>query len=188
MVRQHDRLGALHVRVAREIYVLGVGLRRPAQDHLHEVTQPSGHRAALPADVEAQVERDLVVAAAAGVELCPGRTGQLRHPAFDGRVDVLVEWKERERAGVKLSLDPGERGGHDGPFLFVDQAHPGEHVDVGPGAGQVVCRQPRVERKALREVEQVLGGGVAETALPQRPAALRFGRLGHCPDPGAGAP
>ena len=154
--------------------------------------------AALPADVEAQVESDLVVAAPTGVELGPGRAGQFGDPALDGRVDVLVERQERERAAVDLGLHPAERGGHDRPLLLGEEPDAGQHVDVGPGAGEVVGRQPRVEREALGELEEFLRRGVAEAALPQR--LPRFGSDGSLTarapgvspgldcDPGAGAP
>src|SRR5256885_16947799 len=71
---------------------------------LHEVAQPPGYGPALPADIEAQVESDLVVTAAAGVELGSGRAGQLRHPALDGGIDAAVERRVTEGAGE----DPAE--------------------------------------------------------------------------------
>ena len=54
---------------------------------------------------EAQVERHLVVAAAAGVQLAADRADQLGQPALDRHVDVLVGGREAERAGVELLLD-----------------------------------------------------------------------------------
>ena len=190
MVGEEDGLGPLHVGVAGEVDVLGVGLARPAQQHLHEVAEAPGHYPPLPADVEPQVEGDLVVAAPPGVELGPGRAGQLGDPALHGGVDVLVERQERERPRLQLGLDPGQGGGHDRPLLLGDEPHPGQHVDVGPGAGQVVGGEAGVERQALGEVEELLGRGVAEPALPQGPAPPRIGRLGHDADPagGCGAP
>ena len=69
-----------------------------------------------------------------------------------------------------------EGGGDERALLLGDQSHPGQHVDVRPGAGEVVGGQAGVERQALAEGQQLLGRPLSEAALPQRPAlALRPG-------------
>ena len=96
MVREQHRLGALHVRVARQVHVgrfLG-----PPQEHGLELVDARRLHAALAAQEQSEVERDLVVAAAAGVQLGARRAGDLGDPALDRRVDVLVGGGERERA------------------------------------------------------------------------------------------
>ena len=169
-------LGPLHVGVAGEVDVLGVGLGGPPEEHLHQVEEAQrGRAAALPPDVEPEVEGHLVVAAATGVELGPGRPGELRHPALDGGVDVLVEREEGERARGELGLHPRQGGGDHRSLLLGEEPDPGEHVDVGPGAGQVVGGETGVEREALGEVEQLRGRSVAEPSLPQG-RALRWRR------------
>ncbi len=186
MVGQQDGLGPLHVGVARQVHVVGVGLGRPPQQDVHEVAEAPGHEAAFAADVEAQVECDLIVAAPAGVELGSGRAGQFGDAALDGGVDVLVEREERERPRRELRFHPGEGGGDHRPILFGDEPDPGQHVDMGPGPGQVVGRQPGVEREALGEVEQRLGGGVGEPSVPEGRALGRRRRL-RCSGRSAGS-
>ena len=86
--------------------------------------------AALAPEVQPQVERDLVVAAAAGVQLGAGRARDLGDPALDRGVDVLVGRCERERAARQLLLDSIERGDHDAALLVVSSPTRSSMFDV----------------------------------------------------------
>ena len=116
VVRKQDRLRALQVRVARE-RDLG-RLLGPLQ---RAVVCSSWMRrielAALAAEVQAQVERDLVVAAAAGVQLGARVARDLGDAPLDRGVDVFVGRRERERAGRQLLLDAVERVHDRGPLV-----------------------------------------------------------------------
>ena len=118
--------------------------------------------------IQAQVERDLVVAAAAGVQLGAGRARDLGDAAFDRGVDVFVGRRERERARRELLLDPSERGGDDLPLLLVEQPDALEHVHVRARASEVVDREATVVREADGEREQLVGRTLTEPTRPQR--------------------
>ncbi len=128
MGQQHG-LRPLEVGVAGEIGVAG-GAGPVEQGALQRV-QVAGEGAALAADVEAQVGRDLVVAAAAGVELGARRSGELRDAAFDGGVDVLVGRLEVEGLVGELGLDGVERGEDAVGVVDAEDAGGAEHADVG---------------------------------------------------------
>ena len=109
MVRQHHRLRALQVRVAGEVGVAGV--LGPAHQHLLQrgdaldlLARPARRRN------RRRSSGDLVVAAAAGVQLGARGPGELGDPPLDRGVDVLVGRDERERTRVELGPDPVERG------------------------------------------------------------------------------
>ena len=124
--------------------------------------------AALAPHVEAEVERDLVVAAAPGVQLGAGPARDLGDAALDRGVDVLVGRGEGERAFVQLQLDAIERGVDDRPLLVGEETDVREHRDVRARADEVVGREPAVERQADGEREQLVGRTFAEPAVPER--------------------
>ena len=68
------------------------------------------------------------------------RGRQLRQPALDGRVDVLVAFLELEPAGVELALDP------------TQPAFDRRELASGDQAGR---RQPARMRDAARDVVRV---------------------------------
>ena len=67
-MREQHRLGPLQVRVAGEVDVVGRG-RRTSTQHLLQLVDARGDVGALAAHEQPQGGGDLVVAAAAGVEL-----------------------------------------------------------------------------------------------------------------------
>ena len=107
---QGYRLRSLQVRIARQ--VRRPDLAGPLQQHPLQPHHPSGEGGELALAPEAQGRRDLVVAAAAGVELGAGRARQLGHAPFDGGVDVLVAGLERKRALPELLPHAVEGGPH----------------------------------------------------------------------------
>ena len=128
--------------------------------------------AALAPQIEPHVERDLVVAAAAGVQLGAAVTGDLGDAPFDRGVDVFVGRRERERTVGELLLDPIERGRDDAALLLAQQSDAREHLHVRTRTGEVVGREPPVERQADGEREQLVGRAFAEPAVPERLSVL----------------
>jgi hypothetical protein len=171
VVSQQHRLGPLQVGVAGQVRIAGGP--GPVEQHLLQLADPPGDPGQLALGPESQGGDDLVVAAAPGVELGPGVAGQGRDPALDGGVDVLVGGFEGEATGGQLGLDRVERGQHRLGLAGRQQSGPGQPGDVGPAAGQVVGRQPPVERQAHRERQQLLGRSPAEPPVPQRARAAR---------------
>ena len=103
VVGQQHRLGPLQMGVAGQVDV--AGLEGALGQDVLEGDDLAGHldqRAAAP---QAQVGGDLVVAAAAGVQLGPDVAGELGDPALDRGVDVLVVGGEDERPRGELLLD-----------------------------------------------------------------------------------
>ena len=76
VVRDEDRLGPLEMRVPGEVGVAGD--RGAVDEDLGQVVGALGDVAAFAADEEPQGGDDLVVAAAAGVELGAGRVRRAR--------------------------------------------------------------------------------------------------------------
>ncbi len=100
-----DRLRALKVGVSRHHPAcMPAGLGGESVDHPCDRRHELGCRDTA---VQAEVERDLVVARAAGVQGGAGRR-DLGEPALDSRVDVLVRVEEDEFTLVQLALDPAK--------------------------------------------------------------------------------
>ncbi len=158
-------------------------LPRPPQEHLLELVDPRRDRAAFAPQVEAQVERDLVVAAPARVQLRPGRARDLGDASFDRGVDVLVGRHEHERAVSELILDAVERGDDHPAFVVGQQTDPGEHLHVRARTGQVVARETPVEGQADGERQELVGRALAEPAVPERTSGRRFVLAHDAPGP-----
>ena len=128
MMREQHRLRALEVRVAGEVHV--GGFLGPPHEHLLQLVDAPHLRETFAAQVQPHVERDLIVAAAAGVQLRAGRARDLGDAALDRGVDVFVGRRERERSRRQLLFDARERGVDHLALLLVEQADPLEHVHV----------------------------------------------------------
>jgi hypothetical protein len=81
-------------------------------------------------DVHGQVGRHLVVAGASGVELSAHGAGDLRDPALDRHVDVLVVLREQKRAVRQLAPDLLQRPVKCIPILARNDPLAGEHRGV----------------------------------------------------------
>ncbi len=94
------RLGGLQMREARHD---GVGMLLGA---IEESGDQAGQRRFRPGklflDPEAEIERDLVVARAGGVQPAGGRADQRRQPRLDVHVDVFELARELEIAAFDL--------------------------------------------------------------------------------------
>ncbi len=171
VVGEQHGLGPLQVGVARQI-----GLSRllgPGRQYVLEVEDLTSEHVELALGVEPEVRRHLVVAAPPGVELRPDVAGQLRHPPFDGGVDVLVVGREGEAAGVELGLHEVE-GVEQGRHLLLGQEFTTtEAAHVGPRAGDVIVGQAAVDVEADRVVHHHVRGAAAQAAVPERHRPVR---------------
>ena len=166
MVGQQHRLGPLEMGIARQVGVACVD--GPLNQLLLEGDHVGSDGGQLPLGEQAQVCGHLIVAAATGVELGPGGSGQLGDPALDGGVDVLVAGREIELTGGQFLLGLVERGQHLVNLGIGEQADAAQHPDVGPRPGNVVGCQPHVEADAGGVGHQLVGGVTVESAVPKR--------------------
>jgi hypothetical protein len=87
MCEQH-RLRALQMCVSGKRDL--VRLFGARQKHVLQLVDALADRESLPPQVEAEIERHLVVATATGMQFCTGRTGNLGDASFDRGVNVFV--------------------------------------------------------------------------------------------------
>ena len=173
MVGEENGLGPLQMGVAREVGVLR--LDGALQQHLLQRDDAAGQLRQCPLHEQPEIGGDLIVAAAAGVQLGAGRSGQLGDPPLDRGVHVLVAGRELEDAVVQLLLDAVERGDDDRDLVVGEDPGPTEPAHVGPRAGDVVGREPHVEGHAGGVGHQLLGRVAGEATLPERHARSRPG-------------
>ena len=163
VVAEDDGLGALQMRVARQRRVDRLGGARDER-LLHAAQAGADARDDL-AEIEPLVDRDLVVAGAAGVELAADLADQLLQPPLDIRCGC-----PRARAGTGR-CPPRARRGRPRARARSRRAprRTGARPWRGPCAhatlpGDVVRPEPPVERQGPGEP---LGGGIG--ALVNRP-------------------
>ena len=111
-----------------------------------------GHGVDLVADPEPEVGRDLVVAAAAGVELAADVADAVDEGPLDVHVDVFQLLAELELAGGDFVADLLQAGDDLVPLVVGEDAHFGEHVGVGDRAADIVGVEPAVEAHAFGEL------------------------------------
>ena len=109
MVREVDRLRALEMGVAGNDD-LAMALGEADERALH-FAQACGEAVALGAQIEAEIERDLVIAAAGGVELGAGVADAAGELGLDVHVDVLelLAGTEIPRARSRRRFRAGRR-------------------------------------------------------------------------------
>src|SRR5258705_7294507 len=151
-VRRHRRLAA----------ALGlIGPRRDdVPDRLLEQRNP-------PPQVEAQVERDLLVTRAAGVEAAARVADPLDQFALDEAVDVLVGTVDVRRvaaAFLEHLLEPFANGGG---VLLREHAGGPERFRPREAARYVVFEQRAIEPERDAEIEGRRIGGGCERAGPE---------------------
>ena len=164
-MREKNRLSALQVRVARHRRVehLGGAVDQRRLD-LGEAPADAYDRVL---QVQALVDRDLVVARAAGVELARDGADLLLEPALDVRVDVLELRAEGE--GPRLQLLPHlSEPAHDlGALGRRQEARPLERAGPGLARGEVVRPEAAVDGQRGREPLRGRIGRLAEAPPPR---------------------
>src|SRR5213593_4853168 len=100
---EQDRLSALQVRIPGHPAVQV--LFRASEQRSLDVGDAVIHVAEDVAEIEPLVQRDLVVAGAARMELAAHRARQLDEPPLDVHVDVFELLPEGERAAFELGAD-----------------------------------------------------------------------------------
>ena len=165
VVGRQDRLGPLQVRVAGQDQVavpLGRGDEGPLQ-----VGEPPVDPVEGVADPELDVGADLVVAAAAGVQLAADVAEAVDQRGLDVRVDVLALEHEREAPLLDLGPDIRQAPHNLLAFLGGEQSDLGEHPGVRDRAPDVVLEEPTVKGDRLRELFHAAVGFAAETSAPR---------------------
>ena len=125
---------------------------------------------------EAEIDGDLVVARARGVQPPGRRADDLGEAAFDVHMDVFERARERKRSRLDFAFDLGETLGDRLGVGGFDDALAGEHGEMGLGAGDVLGGELAVEIDRGVDLLHRLGRAPGEPAAPHRVAHAR--RLG----------
>jgi hypothetical protein len=143
VVRQVHGLRALEMRVARHRPVLvALGER---DEHALQTLELLERLQRVRASEHRHVGRDLVVARARGVQLAADRPDDLRQPALDRHVDVLVVVAEGEATAVHLLRHPLEPAEQRVAVGLADDPGRSEHPRVGARLLDVVGPEAPVE-------------------------------------------
>ena len=170
---KRDRLRALEMRVAGHHGVemaMGERDQRAAQ-----FADERDHLGQFVAQIEPQVERDLVVARARGMQLAPGRADPLGQAALDRQMDVLVGKLEAEAAGSDLALDRAQAGDDFGGLGAPQQARPRKHPRMRDRAADVMAVEAAIERQRGGE-----GFDLGQTRARKAAANQAAGGAGAC--------
>jgi hypothetical protein len=123
--------------------------------------------ASLP-DPHAEIERDLVVARACGVQPARHGANQLAQSGLHVHVDVLEFLAEREGPGRHLFADGCEAPLDLSLVLACNDAGLAQHRGVRAGPFQVLGGQPAIEADGDVDRLHQLGRFVRETSAPHR--------------------
>ena len=104
-------------------------------------------RAQVVAEPEPEVQRDLVVAAPAGVQLAAHRPRQLRDAPLHGHMNIFVRRCEGETLLAKLRLHPPESPRQGAAFRAGKDAGPFQCLAMGETAENVIFKQAAVKGK-----------------------------------------
>ena len=136
MVSEQDRLGALQVGVAG--HQRSVILFRQVQEGLLNAAQAGQSFVDDFPSIETDVEGNLVVAGAAGVESSAGGADKLGQPPFNVHMQVFEGGVPRKIAGFNFGLDSVQAVDDGGGVSVRDDALAGQHPGVDDGAGDVL--------------------------------------------------
>ena len=167
MPRQYG-LGPLKVRVGRhqDVALLLRKLDKFQLERGRGVDQVV-YRIASP---EPQVQRDLIVAAAAGVKLLAWRAYAIRERLLNYHVDVFQLDRHRQSPGVDVVGYLEQAAPYPGELGLADQTHLAQHLGMGNRADNVVAPQLAVDVYAGDELR---GDGVCFRGQAPVPRLLR---------------
>ena len=158
IMAEGDRLGPLEVGIAghdARLVLLG-----PVGERRGQVPHQAGYGIALLLQVHAHVQRDLIVAAAGGVELFARVADALGEHLLHEHMDVLAAGIHRQGAAADIREDLAQAGAQLVALGVGDDAPGREHGGVGHAAADVLGVQALV--KADGGVEVVRQGiGIA---------------------------
>ena len=143
------RLRALQMRIAGH-HGLDVGARdldQRAAQSAHE----RDHCADFVAQIEPQIERDLIVARSRGMQFAARGPDFFDQPALDREMDILVGDVEAKMPGTDLALDSAETRSDLARFRRGDQANLREHLRVRDRTENIVAVEPPIERQRRAE-------------------------------------
>ena len=109
------------------------------------------HAGQLVAQIQPQVERDLIVARTPGMQLAPGLANQRDQPALDREMDVFIGNVEFEDAALDLIFDTLESADDRTHFAGLEQADLREHLRMRDRSANIVPKKPPVERQRRGE-------------------------------------
>src|SRR5258706_11506877 len=178
-MREPHRLRSLQMRVAGQ-HDVDLALRALDQ----RAAQLRERRAQLErtrAQPEQEVGRDLVVAAAAGVQLPGNRPDDLEQAPLDVRVHVLERGVEREAAALELLRDLLEPLHELLGLARLENPLAAQHARVSDAAAHVLAEQRAVDVHGGREALHACVGRLREApapGFPGRGARTGLGLLG----------
>ncbi len=171
VLRRGDRLRQLRVGVPRH-QRCHMRFGQPDQRLLQLAHLPLDPVDLFP-QIEARVERHLVVAAAGGVQLPGERPDLLHQQPLDLGVNVLhvgIEGELAGAAGPARTLSSPASISRASSLERIPAA--AEHADVRDAALEVVLGQPLIERQGLRELPRQLVWVLRQTSAPEPHAYL----------------
>jgi hypothetical protein len=158
VVRGDDGLSALQMRVAWQDDVEIGGA--PADEGGLQLAQQDIDAIDGVADVELEVGGDLIVAAAAGVELAADVAEPRDERGLDVHVDVFQLGAEGEGAALEFGEDVVEGRRDLVAFAGGEQTDVGQHAGMGLRAADVDLGEAGVEADRFGErLDQLVGGG-----------------------------
>ena len=163
-MREENRLRALQVRVAWHWRVQSVG--RAVDQRRLDRREPCEDPGDGVLEVQPLVDRDLIVARPAGVELAADGADLLLEPPLDVHVEVLELRPEGERAVLDLPPHLGEPVEGLGELGWRQQAGALERAGPGFTGPEVVSPEPPVEGERCGEPFRRGVCGLAESPAP----------------------
>ena len=121
VMREHDRLGSLEMGVPGQIRL--AACHSPSEQRLTKPVDPMCNLDELTLGIQAQVGRDLIVAAATRVQTGARFTSQLSDASLDRRVNVFIGTVKRKRSGDEFCLNHVEGLMNCLDIFHADQTH-----------------------------------------------------------------
>ena len=135
-----------------------------------QVRDPWDQRVDCIAHPEAEIDRDLVVARARGVQAAGGGADDVGEPALDVHMDVFERARVDERPCLDFALDLGETLGDGLRIGGVHNALARQHGEVGLRPGDVLRGELAVEVDRGVDLLHDFGRAQGEPAAPHRVA------------------